>query len=44
VYAGSIATYLFKMDTQKAFWANVIGITISSVIVWSVTQLGIKVF
>jgi uncharacterized membrane protein len=44
VYAGSIATYLFKMDTQKAFWANVIGITISSIIVWSVTQLGIKVF
>lgn len=42
VYAGSIATYLFKMDIQKAFWANTIGITISSIIVWSVTHLGMK--
>ena len=37
VYAGSIATYLFKIEKQKAFWANVIGIFISSVIVWSAT-------
>ena len=42
VYAGSIATYLFKMDTHKAFWANAIGITISSMIVWGVTHLGTK--
>jgi len=40
VYAGSIATYLFKMDTKKAFVANAIGITISSLIVWGVTLLG----
>ena len=40
VYVGSIATYLFKMDRTKAFWANTIGITISSMIVWSVTYFG----
>lgn len=40
VYAGSIATYLFKMERKKAFLANSIGITISSIIVWSVTFLG----
>jgi len=34
VYAGTIATYMFKIDRKKAFWANVIGIFISSVIVW----------
>ena len=40
VYAGSIAAYLFKMDVKKAFYANAIGITISSLIVWSVTHFG----
>jgi len=40
VYAGSIATYLFKMERKKAYIANCIGITISSIIVWSVTYLG----
>jgi uncharacterized membrane protein len=40
VYAGSIATYLFKMDSKKAFFANAVGITISSIIVWSVTFFG----
>jgi uncharacterized membrane protein len=40
VYAGSIAAYLFKMDTTKAFYANAIGITISSLIVWSVAHFG----
>ena len=40
VYAGSIAAYLFKMDAIKAFYANAIGITISSLIVWSVTHFG----
>ncbi len=44
VYAGTIATYLFKMDTKKAFLANSIGITISSLIVWSVTFFGRGVF
>ena len=44
VYAGSIATYLFKMERHKDFWANAIGITISSIIVWSVTHLGVGVF
>ncbi|MDC6350770.1 small multi-drug export protein [Zeaxanthinibacter sp. PT1] len=42
VYAGSIATYLFKFDKQKAFWANAIGIFLSSVIVWSATLLTMK--
>ena len=38
VYAGSIATYLFNMERKKAFFANTIGITISSIIIWSVTS------
>lgn len=37
VYAGSIATYLFKMERRKAFTANAIGIFFSSVIVWATT-------
>ena len=40
VYAGSIAAYIFKMDTKKAFAANAIGITISSLIVWGATCVG----
>jgi uncharacterized membrane protein len=40
VYAGTIVAYLFKMDYKKAFLANAIGITISSLIVWSVTRFG----
>ena len=40
VYAGSIATYLFNMERKKAFLANAIGITISSLIVWSITHYG----
>ncbi|MBX2829211.1 MAG: small multi-drug export protein [Flavobacteriaceae bacterium] len=40
VYAGSIATYLFKMERKKAFSANIVGITISSIIVWCVTFFG----
>ena len=39
VYAGSIATYLFKIERRKAFAANVIGIFFSSVIVWVTTIL-----
>lgn len=42
VYAGSIAAYLFKMDFKKAFVANAVGITISSLIVWSVTHFGVS--
>jgi len=37
VYAGSIATYLFKIERKKAFAANVIGIFFSSLIVWVTT-------
>lgn len=40
VYAGSIATYLFKLERKSAFFANVVGITISSAIVWSVAYFG----
>lgn len=42
VYAGSIATYLFRIERNKAFWANTIGIFFSSVIVWSATFLSMK--
>jgi len=42
VYAGSIATYLFKIEKQKAFWANAIGIFLSSVLVWSTTMASMK--
>jgi uncharacterized membrane protein len=37
VYAGSIATYIFKLDRDKAFIANAIGIFISSAIIWTTT-------
>ena len=40
VYAGTIAAYLFKMDYKKAFVANAIGITLSSIIVWGITLFG----
>ena len=39
VYAGSIATYLFKIERRKAFLANTIGIFFSSVIIWVTTML-----
>ncbi|MEW7290680.1 COG2426 family protein [Aquimarina sp. 2304DJ70-9] len=39
VYAGSIATYLFKIKKRKAFVANTVGIFFSSVIVWATTLL-----
>jgi uncharacterized membrane protein len=44
VYAGTIAAYLFKMDTKKAFAANAIGITLSSLIVFFIARFGMKVF
>lgn len=42
VYAGSIASYLFKFDKKKAFLANTIGIFISSAIIWFTTVLTMK--
>lgn len=42
VYAGSIATYLFKIEKKSAFLANVIGIFCSSLIVWVTTYLTMK--
>ncbi|WP_062059468.1 COG2426 family protein [Aquimarina longa] len=42
VYAGSIATYLFKIKKRKAFIANTIGIFFSSAIVWATTLLTMK--
>lgn len=42
VYAGSIATYLFKIEKHKAFWANTIGIFFSSVIIWSATLASMR--
>lgn len=42
VYAGTIVTYLFKIERNKAFWANVLGITISSIIVWVTTYLTVQ--
>lgn len=42
VYAGSIATYLFKIEKKKGFVANFIGIFFSSVIVWLTTYYSIK--
>ncbi len=42
VYAGSIATYIFKIERKSAFLANIIGIFFSSVIVWVTTILAYK--
>ncbi|XLS29864.1 COG2426 family protein [Flavobacteriaceae bacterium M23B6Z8] len=39
VYAGTIAAYIFKIERQKAFWANTVGIFFSSLIIWSATLL-----
>ncbi len=44
VYAGSIATYLLKMERSKAFLANVIGIFFSSLIVWITTLLSMQAY
>ncbi len=43
VYAGSIATYIFKIERKKAFLTNAIGITISSVIIWIASYYSIIV-
>ena len=42
VYAGSIASYIFKMEKKRAFAANAVGIFFSSVIVWVTTVLAMK--
>ena len=34
VYAGTIATFILKIERKKAFYANTVGIFISSLIVW----------
>lgn len=41
VYAGTILAYILRMNKKRAFMANVVGITLSSVIVWSVTFFGL---
>jgi len=43
VYAGSIATYLLKMERSKAFMANTIGIFFSSLFIWLATIASMKV-
>lgn len=42
VYAGTIAGYLFGMERKRAFLANVIGIFLSCVIVWTSTLLAME--
>lgn len=37
VYAGTIAAYIFRFNKKKAFVANSIGITLSSLIVWGIS-------
>lgn len=39
VYAGTIASYIFRIERKKAFLANTIGIFFSSVIVWAATLM-----
>lgn len=36
VYAGTIASYIFRFDRKKSFIANSVGITLSTLIVWGV--------
>lgn len=42
VYAGTIASYIFRIERKKAFLANTIGIFFSSVIVWFATIAAIE--
>ncbi len=41
VYAGTIATYMFRIPIKRAFTANVLGIFISCAIVWSGTLMAV---
>lgn len=42
VYAGSIASYLFRIEKKQAFLANTIGIFFSCLIVWGMTVLAME--
>lgn len=42
VYAGTIVSYIFRFEEKKSFIANSVGITLSSIIVWSVTLASIR--
>lgn len=44
VYAGTIAAFILKVERKTAFWANCIGIFISSLIVWGTTLLASNMF
>lgn len=42
VYAGTIAAWLFGLEKKRAFMANVVGIYLSCVIVWTITILTVE--
>ena len=42
VYAGSIASYIFKMERKGAFLANTVGIFLSSLIVWGTSVIALN--
>ena len=42
VYAGTIAAYLFVIESKRAFLANTIGIFLSCVIVWSMSLITLR--
>lgn len=42
VYAGTIAAYLFGIESKRAFLANTIGIFLSCVIVWSMSLITLR--
>lgn len=42
IYAGSIASYLLKIEKKKAFFANAIGIFLSSIIIWALTIFSVE--
>ena len=43
VYAGAIASYLFRLPMKKAFLASTIGIFFSTVMVWGATMLATQI-
>jgi len=44
VYAGTIVSYIFRMEKKRAFLANTAGIFLSSVIVWTMTIISTNNF
>lgn len=44
VYAGTIASYIFRMDKKRAFAANSVGIFLSGIIVWTMTLISTTQF